>query len=527
MNNNAQILIVEDEALVAEDIKAHVQEMGFTVSNIISNGEDAISFLQHSQPDLILMDIVLTGELDGIDVAETINEQYHIPVVYLTAFTDKGKVERAQKTAPYGYLVKPFDERELRTTINIVLHKATFDQQQKESRRWAYAVLNSVEEGVITTDSNGRIQFMNPKAQSLTKCKGSSGFLTDVINMQDSKQQSTLEQSVQKLLDRDILKIAHIAGMLQRPGADPLPIEGDLSTIDCSDPCKEGIVFSFRDTSTQYQSRQNMLQDNQELARLVAEHTESLRQNNVDLMLARDQAEAASSAKSEFIANMSHELRTPLNPIIGYTQLLLDNPHCDNTQIQYLQEIAHSAEQLLARINDIIVLADNHKWHGQVIQKSMNIMNLLGNIAHEVESKCATKGLDFKLITPSNLPGILLGDEILLQQILERLLENAIKFTSHGGIALEVAIETDTQSNQASLRFTIADTGIGIAPEYHADIFKPFNQVDTSMSRTYGGIGLGLAISRQYAERMGGKIGVESKLGEGSRFWLELSLQRV
>jgi signal transduction histidine kinase len=224
---------------------------------------------------------------------------------------------------------------------------------------------------------------------------------------------------------------------------------------------------------------------------------------------------------------MSHELRTPLNPILGYTQLLLDYPHCDDTQIQYLQEIERSAEKLLDRINDIIVLTDNHKWQGKVIHKSMNVMNLLDIIADKMQSKCATKGLDFELITPSNLPEIMLGDELLLQNILERLLDNAFKFTSRGGITLELTIDTDTQSDQANLLFIIADTGIGIAPEYHADIFLPFNQVDTSMSRAHDGIGLGLAISRQYAERMGGEIGVESKAGEGSRFWLKLNLQQV
>ncbi len=529
MNNSAQILIVEDEALVAEDIKAHVQEMGHAVSNIVSNGEDALTLLQGSQPDLVLMDIVLTGDVDGIDVAEVIKKKYHIPVIFLTAYTDREKVERATKTVPYGYLVKPFDERELNTTINVALYKSRLDRKLRENKRWAYAVLNSVEDGVITTDSHGRIHFMNPRAQFLCGDgidASAQQKLSDVIRFQDPDQQAEFERSITLLLDQGNQDSFHINGLLQTTGSAPLPIEANFTRIDSEESSIDGIIFSFRDISVQYEARQKLEHHNEELERLVNERTESLRKNKDDLEEARDLAVAASKAKSEFITTMSHELRTPLNPILGFTQLLLDSRNLDEEQIRFIREIEHGATVLLEHFNDILILTEGNK-QGPTDKQAFNLSGLLNDIGQNYAERARQKGLDFKLELPADLPAMLEGDVVSIKRILDKLLNNALKFTEAGHLGLKLETGIDKQSGRTSLLFIVSDTGIGITQEQQVSIFDLFTQIDSSMSRAYNGTGLGLSVSKLLVERMGGRIGVDSKPAKGSSFWFELNLHQV
>ncbi len=166
-----QILVVEDESIVAEHIRRNLQKMGYSVSSVVSSGEKAIKELEEKVPDLVLMDIVLQGEMDGIETAKQIRSRFNIPVVYLTAYSDEKILERAKITEPFGYVIKPFNERELRINIEIALYKHRMERELKESERWLAATLNSLGEAVIATDKKGIIKIMNPFAQVLTGWK--------------------------------------------------------------------------------------------------------------------------------------------------------------------------------------------------------------------------------------------------------------------------------------------------------------------------------------------------------------------
>ncbi len=164
----ANILIVEDERIVATDLRQRLVSVGYTVVGIASTGEDAIRMTEETSPDLVLMDITLRGEMDGIQAAGAILGQHEIPVLYLTAHADSGTLERAKITGPFGYILKPFDERDLFTTVEMALYKFTTDRKLRESERWLSTTLRSIGDAVITTDRHGRITFMNPVAEKLT-----------------------------------------------------------------------------------------------------------------------------------------------------------------------------------------------------------------------------------------------------------------------------------------------------------------------------------------------------------------------
>jgi PAS domain S-box-containing protein len=163
-----KILVVEDEAIVAESIRIKLKKMGYSVISTASRADEAIRKTEEYLPDLVLMDIVLQGEMDGIEAAGQIHTRFDIPVVYLTAYSDEKTLLRAKITEPFGYIIKPFKERELQVAIEISLFKHDMEKKLKEKNEWFSVTLNSISDGVIATDSKGCVQFMNTVAQSMT-----------------------------------------------------------------------------------------------------------------------------------------------------------------------------------------------------------------------------------------------------------------------------------------------------------------------------------------------------------------------
>ena len=251
----------------------------------------------------------------------------------------------------------------------------------------------------------------------------------------------------------------------------------------------------------------------------LAEDVTEKRQVEQALAKARDDAEAASRAKSAFLANTSHEIRTPLNALLGLARLARQPGVDESRRRQYIEQISDSAETLSGILSDILDLSKIEAGKMHLEEEPFDLHGLLRTVHQAYGTLADTKGLDMSVELDEDLPAVVVGDPVRVRQILSNYLNNALKFTENGSIRLSVR-----RTRADRVRFEVTDTGPGIDEAQQALLFRPFSQADVSRARRVGGTGLGLSICRQLAEMMGGEVGLVSLPGQGSCFWAELPL---
>jgi PAS domain S-box-containing protein len=400
-----------------------------------------------------------------------------------------------------GALITSFAGRQYELARSLraeIARGRALEHDARTGRARLQAIFDAVADAVVTIDRGGHIVQWSSGAQRMFGYPAEEVLGADLAVLMPPPHRARHQQYLSAYLDTNEPKIIGIGRetIAVRKDGGEFPVEITVSEVASDD----GIFFT------------GILRDITERKRAEA-----------DLIRARQQAENANLAKSQFLATMSHEIRTPMNGVLGTATLLSATP-LSGRQGQLVRNLLRSGQALLSLITDILDFSKIEAGHLELFEVDFDPREVIAEAADLFCERCSSKGLELVYCVAEDVPARLAGDPVRLRQILINLVGNAIKFTERGEILVELALvpgaDTDTGGDtDVMLAFAVEDTGIGIPADKCAQVFESFEQVDQSMSRSRGGSGLGLAITKRLVALMGGTIGVESEYGRGSRFY--------
>ena len=505
----AKILIVEDEGIEALDLQQRLIKMGYPTPVIAFSGEDALIKAEEMLPDLILMDIRLPGQIDGVMAARQIQSRFDLPVIYLTAYADENTLKRARITEPYGYIIKPFRERELHITIDMALYKHKMERKLKEREKWFSTTLKSIGDAVITTDANGMINFMNQVAEELTGWKLEEALhknLAEVFKIVNMYSRKPVENPVTRVLQEGTaVGLANNTLLITRYGTE-IPIDDSAAPIKYNNGSVAGVVLVFHDVTERVQA------------------AKKLRQSEMRYRLLAEKLHLNDKRKSEFLAILSHELRNPLASICNGLSIL-DQAQPGGKQANKAKDILkRQVGQLSRLVDDLLDITRISRNKIKLQRQQLELNELVRQTLEDHRSLFEINGVQLEAaFAPEKI--YLKADRARLVQVVGNLLQNAAKFTGSGGFT-RVSTESDVSGRQAVIR--IVDSGIGIAQEHLSRLFQPFMQAEKSLDRSCGGLGLGLALSKGLIEMHGGSISAFSAgQGKGSEFVVSLPVEKI
>jgi len=499
-----RILIVDDNPSKRLGIKAVLEPLGHVIVEADS-GFSALRSLVTNDFAVILLDVQMPV-MDGFETAAVIRlrqQSEMTPIIFITAHAKDEILERdLYAEGAVDFIFAPVPPQELRSKVtvfvNLFLRAEDLAAQTREVQASAdqlRLLTDAAPVGIFQTDTENRYVYTNARWSELTgvTAEAAAGRTWESIAGAEEKDSRSMDLAIphEHLAER-----GHRI-QISAEGSDPRTLLLTSKTIPDSDGGTSGWVGTIADITAEEQAQ-------------------------AVLSEARDRADEASRLKSDFLANMSHEIRTPMNGVVGMTDLLLETD-LDACQRDYTQTVRTSSEALLRIIDDILDFSKVEAGMLQLELVDFSVGTVIQSVIDLLGGSAQAKGLEIVSVIDASVPAIVRGDPGRVRQVLTNLVGNAIKFTRTGEVVVRVAgFEQDT--DECVLRFEVADTGCGIAPEKQALVFEPFVQADTSTSRTHGGTGLGLAISRNLVALMSGELGVRSSLGTGSTFWFTVSV---
>lgn len=482
----ARIMIVEDESIVVIDLKATLRDLGYEIAAVASTGEKAILKAGETRPDLVLMDIRLKGEMDGIQAAEQIKDRFDTPVIYLTAYADEATLQRAKVTTPYGYLLKPFEDRELHSTIEMALYRQKMEMELKETKAWLATTLKSIGDAVIATDTEGRITFMNPVAEALTGWKQTDVLgraVSDIFHIINEKTHLTTVCPVETAIKTEAVVFLEDHTLLVDKNGKETPIDDSAAPIKDDSGNIIGGVLVFRDVT----ERRNAEEKLRRYARQLQLHNTEL---------------------DAFAHTVAHDLKSPLAPLVGLSEAIQEDLETVplETLREFLQAIVRSGRKMDNIIEELMLLAGVRK---ATVPRSTLQMDFIVNEARE-RLDYIIREAGAKLITPEEWP-VAVGYGPWVEEIWANYISNAVKYGGQPPI-IELGA---TPLQNGSIKFWVKDNGTGLTPEAQAKLFVPFEQLNRVRAT---GHGLGLSIVQRIAQKLGGQAMVESQPNFGSCF---------
>jgi two-component system, cell cycle sensor histidine kinase and response regulator CckA len=483
MKDMPKILIVEDDGIIAKDLQNILTGMGYEVCGLASNAEEAIQKFEQYKPELIIMDIVLKGYSDGIETASRIRNRRNVPIVYLTAYTDDMTLVRAKITEPFGYILKPFDEKELLITIEMALYKHEMEKKLRESEETLRALLNATTESAILTASDGTLLAMNNTASQ--RIGKESNFLigkkytdvtpTDELGSKPDNINSVLNTGTSTYYEEEVNNFTYEHSI--HPVVDN---DGNISRI---------AIYS-KDITERKNHEKSLKKAYEELASTQKELVKS---------------EKLASLRT-FASGVAHEIRNPLANISACAQFCMTKLEADDKIKEHLSMILKNCEKANLIIKDLL----DYACPSDFMSKQTDILKIINKALTLVKSRCEKQGVEIIKKLSKKSIGLLIDEAWMLDAILN-ILTNSLDAMEKGG---ELVVEVIKNASSILIRFS--DDGNGIPSELADKIFEPF--FTTKETR----VGLGLPLTQRVIEAHKGKIQIESEQGNGTVVSIEL-----
>lgn len=487
------VMVVEDESIVALDIESSLIELGYEVVARTGSGKDAVDLARKHRPDIILMDIMLNSKEDGVHAAGQITSQFDIPVVFLTAYSDKQTLDRVKLTEPFGYITKPYKSIDLSTAIELALYKHQQHKTLKGNRNWLDKTLKSIGDPLITTDKDSHVTFLNSAAQTLTGWNEDEIIgkpVSQIFNLSDSTTFEKLDCPVRQAIESG--NPVSLAGrfLLLRKDGSTLPVGDCVAPIRDENGMIQGAVLIFQDMTWH------------EKADLRAKgFIEELKRSNKEL--------------SSFTATASHDLQEPLRKVIAFGNRLKEsNLNLDEQQKDYLERMQNATRRMQNFTQDLLNYSKVNTTKEQKLEH-VDLGSVVAEVLSDLEVRVQQTGAS---VEPGILP-VIEADKFRMGQLFLNLIGNALKFHKKDGSAPIVKI-TSRRNSDGHWEITIEDNGVGFEESQAERIFKPFERLCGHSD--YEGNGIGLAICWSIVENLGGKITAKSQPGQGSAFIVTL-----
>lgn len=494
MKSPARIFIVEDETIVAFNLQQRLTQLGYDVPAVAASGRESLDLIGQTKPDLVLMDIHIEGDMDGIEVAARLKKDNPVPVIYLTAYSEDSTLERARKTSPYGYLIKPFSERELHATIQMALERHMVEEALTESKRLLQQALDAASMGVLELDTlTTAMTISATTANLLGRQEGQPLTLSDFLAGVDEKDRAHVEAKFREVLEplkqfSEEFRLLGNARPTRWIKVDASPLSGERVS---------GVV---QDISARKHAEVRLQRLNEGLEHMVNERTTELRESLKEL--------------ETFSYSVAHDLRSPIRAISGLSSILLE---------EHRNALGDEGSKLITRI------AAKSSQMGNLIDALLNLSKLstvTPQLSEVNLSDMATEILSQQMETePERLADVRIaagltahGDPVLVRSVLDNLLRNAWKFCAKREVT-RIDVGQEVQHGQQV--FYVRDNGCGFDMAYADQLFSPFRRLHSETE--FKGTGIGLSIVQRIAARHGGRVWVQAEPDKGATFYFTLA----